>query len=368
MKNGSNILICGDAGAVGPELIRRQDINILWAMSAKEAQAVLWRKRPEVCLMEEEFANSILSTAPDTDGTVYLILEKDNYPRTIQAIDQAAYVPSSDGRTILGAIAKASGLRFSQEPRIKTAVSVEVSCGEFQETLETIDVSLSGLCVTGFPRQEAGEFANLRFKDTETEVSIPAQLIRCFGDEEAALAAFKFDDLDDDSAQFIQDLVDAEMEGQDPPETVSSRALMKRKMFKSIDEEFVSEEEKEQLFALLDEDAELGDECPDWIQKLGAALTETERSVARGDNGPAWVEHSLNLRAALAKLENNQDVPNGLKRQVLSFCRTLTTRASDYSDDVIVDIASVRGALLGELYRNQSARIGAVPESELASA
>lgn len=367
MKKRSKILICGDAGAVGPELIRRQDITILWAMSAKEAQAVLWRHRPEVCLMEEEFANSILSTAPDADATVYLILEKEDYPRTLQAIDQAAYVPAADGRTILGAIAKASGIKFAQEPRIRSAIKVEVSCGDFKQSLETVDLSLSGLSVSGFPRQELGEFASLRFEDLDSETSLPAQLVRCFGDEETQMAAFHFDDLDDDSAQFIQDLVDAELEEQEEPESVSSRSLMKRKMFKAIDEEHVSEEEKEQLFALLDEDTELEGESPEWIQKLGDSLTQTERSVAQGENGPAWVEHSLNLRAALAKLEPQQDLPRSLKRQIMSFCRSLTTRGAEYSDAVIVDVTSVRGALLGEIYRNQGARIGAVPESELAS-
>jgi hypothetical protein len=96
-------------------------------------------------------------------------------------------------------------------------------------------------------------------------------------------------------------------------------------------------------------------------------LTATEREVAQGENGPPWVENSLNLRAALAKLEPDQNVPRNLRKQVLSFCRSLTPRGSEYSDDVMVDVAAVRGALLGKLYRNQMARIGAVPESELAT-
>jgi hypothetical protein len=367
MKKRPKILICGDAGAVGPELIRRQDINILWAMSSKEAQAVLWRHRPEVCLMEEEFANSILATAPDTDGTVYLILEKTDYPRTLQAIDQAAYVPAADGGTILGAIAKASGLKFSQEPRIKVGVDVEVNCGEFTETLQTVDVSLSGICVRGFPAQDTGEFASIKFTDFESEQMVPAQLMRCFGTAEEQLAAFRFDDLDDETNQYIHELIEENLEEQDEPEAVNSRALMKKKMFTASDEEFVSDEEKEQLFSVLDGEEEISDECPEWIRELAASLTATERTVAQGESGPAWVENSLNLRAAFSKLEPTQKVPRSLKKQVLSFCRSLTARGSEYSDEVMVDVTAVRGALLGQIYRDQASRIGAVPESELAT-
>ena len=365
MKKRPKILICGDAGAVGPELIRRQDLQILWALSVKEAQAVLWKVQPEVCLMEEEFAHSILAVAPETDGTVYLILEKEKYPRTIRAIDQAAYVPATDGSLILGAIAKAIGLKFSQQPRVKADIEVEITCGDFTGILQTTDVSLSGLSVKGFPEAPSTDLATLRFVSSHAIEPVNAVLIRTFGEDDKS-AAFRFEDLDQDNFLYLRSIVSDGLDEVVEPEPVNTRALMKKKLFTSPDEEVVTEEEKEHLFALLENDLVPTKNCPEWITRLGKSLTQTERSVAQGESGPNWVESSLNLRAACEKLDLAERVPGSLRNLVLSFCRSLTTRGAEYSDDVIVDVTAVRGSLIGQVFRDQQTRFGAVPESELA--
>src|SRR4051812_31800323 len=115
MAERTTILVLGDAGAVGGDLLRRAEIEILWALSVTEALAVQRRVGPPVCIVREPFAAELLrSRSPTRNLPAIVLLDPGGWAQRDEyfALGATALVQATSGERILEALSELTGLAF----------------------------------------------------------------------------------------------------------------------------------------------------------------------------------------------------------------------------------------------------------------
>lgn len=357
MSSPCPILVCGNGGAVGRDLLRRRDVTLHWALSEEEASAVAKLVRPKACLAREYMAEAVLAklTRRPAVPTVVL-LEPDGWDRRHQYMEggATALVQANAGERILEAVSVLTGLDFARCPRIDFETVVEVHVDGEDRLLETANLSASGVCIRGFPKVHVGYGTSVGFIMLDDPFEAPAIVVRCFklGGVDAAGLAFseptphvlrKIDTLVSMELNRMPGADSVMMDGDDV-QTLSGLPA-------------VSEHVRDALRARLAA-GQPGDANGDWLSGVTCELTPMERAAALGEPSHKWVHSVLDLRLSLYRTRSvvQGNLPNALVQKSLGACRALADKSAGASPEILVQVTQIRAAILRALYSGSDGR------------
>lgn len=372
-KAAVQILVCGNAGPVGGDLLRRRDIAVHWALSTAEALAVLKRARPLVCLIRESFAEAILQQRPQNVPTSFVVLMDDaNWSRSAALFEAGAtaLVHAGTPERILEAISELTGLAFAQYPRVAYRAPVEVS-GEGLEArlLQTVNISASGVCVRGLEPLRIGSGVCASFPLLDPPLETSAIVVRCFSQDDEPMAALCFNALKAVDRVRLIALVNQQLEeSQDNAVTIDVPDLadeIEVGVGSIANGEAAIAELKLKLRQVHEEskrDSSLGELRKNGLVRLERQLTASERAAMLGRPAPVWAGPALDahLELHLDRRERGRPSAEAVER-TLGLCRGMGAAISDDDYSALCEVTLTRAALLREVYSEAgSSRRGSI--------
>jgi hypothetical protein len=366
--NRTSILVCRDAGAAGRALLVRRDVELRWALTVEEALAALRRTpRPKLCLMRERFAADFLGAAkaaardPDGDLPPFIVLlEPDGWSKkdAYFGAGATALAQHASEERILEAIASLTGLAFRQHPRVPYSTVIDVQLEGDRFFLESVDLSTTGVSVRGLPATFArlGERAALTFMMLEPPLAVSGVVTRTFEEHGEPVAAFGFDQIADESRARIGAIVDEETKSARAlPDPVDMNAEIMGPMTQDLVIQLRSDGEANAIYCnMLKERLKTPpavQRVPSWLERLGRALTGTEKRALLSTDEPRFALSTVELRIRLCRMRLEEDWPVDVEcARALDVCQTLAVEARGRPDDVLADVTEIRAALLRSVY------------------
>jgi hypothetical protein len=189
----------------------------------------------------------------------------------------ATVVADRDPRQILAAVSELTGLAFRMHPRAKMETIVDVTFGSHNLYLSTIDISISGVALSGFPEAGYGDRAQLRFDMFDPPVSAEAMVVRMFDREGTRCAGLCFIDMSAEDRSRLRVMIERErsepfvepMARRPSDDTRELLALLSQETDRGLSE-----------YMRLISERVLGcaERTPGWLNDLAQELTPTERS------------------------------------------------------------------------------------------
>lgn len=376
MKTNVPILVCGNAGTVGGDLLRRRDITTYWALTIAECVAVMKRVGPRVCIVREEHAEALLKAKPSTSSTAILVLMREEEwtgAEGLFAAGATALVHGGAPDRILEAVSELTGLAFAQYPRVlyQTAVEIQVA-GRDAQFLETVNLSASGVCVRGLDAVSLGLGAKVSFPLMEPPLETPALVVRCFEEKGKPMAGLAFTELKgEERARLIalveqelaahagsavtidvSEIEELELEDKRRPSEVAVAEL--REMLRGVHHESMRETMREAAIQSMKKDS---------IVKLESKLTDAERKTMLGEPAPAWAEPALQARLQIHLDRRDSGQPSEKTvQETLVLCRNMGDAIASDDHDSMVEVTATRAGLLREIYAEPArVRHGAKP-------
>ena len=370
MQRQVAIVVCGNAGTVGGEILRRRDVVTYWALNAEEAIATIVRVQPRVVLAREEQALAVIAGVKETKTPVVVLLDENGWDHHQEyiAAGAAAVALSQSGARILEAVSELTGLAFAKHPRVAYETTVEVAVvGKAAQNLATVNLSASGVCVAGLDKSDQGLAARVTFTRLNPPMSFDALVVRCFkGEGDKAMAGMTFTNVSPDAVAMLVTLVEDEIDKDETAALTVEVPLTLDPDEAALDE--VQARGEAAVAALKDKlrgihfdvkrDDELGGprkpmprtaSTTSISAEVEPMLSPSERALVLGQPAPDWAEPVINARLRL-HVERKQ-VGGASKRAVkeaLTLCRTLGRGSTDAAS--MVEVTSVRASLLREVY------------------
>jgi hypothetical protein len=372
MKEAVPILVCGNAGPVGGDLLRRRDISIHWALSVPEAIAVLAKVNPPVCIVLEQHAEALLAAKPAEATTRFISLVANPTPESTQKqqeLGATLVVQISVAERILEAISELTGLAFAQHPRVlfRSPISIEIPDEETVQ-LETVNLSASGLCVKGLSPAAQGKSVRVRVH-LDAELTSNAIVVRCFEQEGTPMAGLCFTDLSAEEHTRVEKFVEREL-FHHPESTSTVLALefgaeipvveaprrpadVAMAELKAHLREVHLESKRDEMLHQPRKSSAPPPMHPAPAKKPfdESKLSAPERASMRGDPAPAWAEPALKarLRLDLDKKERGK-LTHDAVHDVLVVCRDMGSSVAESDMAALVEVTTTRAALLKEIY------------------
>ncbi len=360
------ILVCPNAGVIGSTLVRRRDLELCWALTSNEAAAVLSRTRVDLALLRESHAKPILDSQPvstQDDRTRFaVLLEEDGWSRRDHWISMGAtaVVSARMRRELEAVISELTGLAFSRHLRAPIAKVVRVTSGSFDATLETHDLSISGVSVIDLPPGKLGSAVRVRFDFLPNALS--ALVVRYFAAHDRPAAGLSFLEVTDEERAMLEHAVkDA---------NVRARAERPPEFGDAIGEEFgppTGEFDTPSMTAELPKRPPVPavdmvrsilagasvEGGPPWLVDLAKELTDSEKKEALGEPAPPWarkaLEGRLKVHAARSRA-GDRNLSRSEFRETFELCETLAKVAAGAPNEQLLEVTEVRSGLLRGLY------------------
>lgn len=363
MQKSVSIVVCGNAGVVGDQLLRRRDIVTYWALTPEEAVAVVERVRPKVALVREEHALAVLDGTRRWRTPVVVLLEGDGWARREQyfTAGATALVQASAGDRILEAVSELTSLAFAKAPRALYETTVEVEIAGHSRFLETVNLSASGVCIAGIDAMEQSLGATVTFPLLDPPLTLQALVVRTHHDGVRDLGGLAFVNPSPQAEARLRALVEEEISHGDAQVTIDVPMAFDP-ITAALDEVSLAGEEavdalKTKLRDLHHEakrDGELHRKARPRAgttsgRDIDAALSPSERAHVLGQPSPDWAAPALNTRLKLHVERKERGAPSQRTvRDALTLCRTLGLGAHD--GPAMVEVAAVRASLLRDVY------------------
>ncbi|MBI2374062.1 MAG: serine/threonine protein kinase [Deltaproteobacteria bacterium] len=360
------ILVCPNAGIIGSTLVRRRDLELAWALTPAEANAVLTTSKVDLVLLRESHAKAVLDAQPPSladDRTRFaVLLEEDGWSRKDHwlTLGATAVVSARQRRELEAVISELTGLAFSRHLRAPVAKVVRVMSGSFDATLETHDVSVSGVSVVDLPPGKLGSAVRVRFDFLPNALS--ALVVRYFAVHGRSAAGLSFLEVTDEERVMLEHAVkDA---------NVRARAEVPPEFGDPVGDEFgppTGEFDAPSMTAELPKrppvpaiDTVRGvlagaaaEGGPEWLVELAKGLTSSEKREALGEPAPAWarpaLEGRLKVQAARSRA-GDRNLSRSEFREVFELCETLARMAQNDPPQNLVEVTEIRAGLLRGLY------------------
>ncbi len=383
MRQSASVLVLGDPGPVRNELLLRSEIEVLWASSIEQAEAMLKHCTVDICISSPSSgeASELCAIADMENGVPCLVLTHPNpgganlspmKGSTTFAVDQI--------ETLLCELGERLDLSFAKHARADIEVPVRVVIDGEEHELRTINLSASGVAVRGFPKASAGTRAELIFEVQGRALRTQARVVRCFSSRKARAAGLVFVDLPEGVRAAIAKLVDSRLSRRSGDlslemlfgdltldiENDSSRALNTRDVDSGpLPDDFVTDMEEieiPQLRKVLKGELELHEGAA-WMQKLVSELSEVEVAAATGQKVPLWTHASFRMRCYLAWARaEERRLPSVIVDEAYRLFVGLAEEAEVHRGGMVAQIGKIRAALLRDILwlkgREQRSRFG----------
>lgn len=361
MRRTVGVLVCGNGGAVGRELLRRPELDLHWALTVAEAMAVIDRIRPKAVLARESIARDLLEALPKNRVPIVVLLETDGWDRRDEyfVAGATALVQATAAERILEALSTLTGLTFSRNPRADVESVVEVFVQGEDRLLETVNVSTSGVCIKGFPQTGIGAGTTVRFVMEDPPFEVPAVVVRCFVHAGLEAAGLAFVDPTAQVSMRLQAMVDAVIARSDRP-TIPVE-LPDELLQTMTGLPVVPDDVREALTRRIAGSGSVP--LPEWMERAAGDLTKVERDALRGKDVPKWANAAVDLRISLCRTRSvvKGNLPSGVVEKALGACKALAQRAENEPPEILCQVTRVRASILRELYStDKTPRIGAI--------
>ncbi len=365
-----SILVCSDAGAAGRNLLARRDVELQWALTAKEAVAALARKKPRMVLAREEFILPLLQSSSQLlrRVPVVVLLDHDGWTRRAEyfAAGATALVSAQSDSRIMEAVCELTGLPTSHAPRIPYTEVVDVNYMGDQFFLESVDLGSTGMSIRDFPPARTGDRVEAGLVMMEPTLVVSGMVIRSYLEHGSSVTAITFNALDGQERATLQHVVEQERRKLAPmPEPVGLTndlsGTFTLDLFQAVAQ---GQEEADRYVKMLrsvfypSSDGQ-GPKVPRWLARVGRSLTEVEQRALLGQETPAFALAAIEMRIDLARSRavSLTEVPAAEECELaLDFCRSLATDADAAAPEDLAQVSQIRAALLRSVYGASVAR------------
>lgn len=374
-KAAATILVVGDPGPFRRELLLHREIEVLWAGTVDEALAMARNARLDGCIISPEFT----SDGPSREHLRPLMRALVPSPVIVLVASDAGspgfggdhpphVVEVGEVESLVRLLAERTGLRFARFPRADLILPASVVMAGRHFSLQTINISVCGVAVRGFPPAPVGARAHLILEVEGKALHLSCRVVRWFDHQGVRSAGLTFVDLGEAQRTVIGRAVEKELRwipGQRlDAETLfgdlglddggGARPLRTVDVGKEPFSEYVplaGELELDDLCRLIAGEPASSD-VPLWMIDLASELTEVEAVAARGAPAPEWAKDALRLRVALARTRGSsweRKVPSVLRDDAYRLFERLKTEAAGQPGAVMAQIGKIRAALLREI-------------------
>lgn len=356
----TQLLIASDAGAAGRVLLARRDLDLRWALTAREARAVLRGERTRVAVVTEELAGPVLAALrrdASPPPSIILTREDRDHGARYTSAGATAVVPRSSSSAILGAISSITGLRFAAHPRVPYRGLLYVATAADKYFLESHDLSAEGIAIRGLPGAKVGLDVDVSLLDADPPIDARGRIVRTFPDDGETIAAVALTELGSGERRRMGSIVDEELRRlpalPDPSELSCDLPAVTTLDLRDLPEgaKDPNAGARAQLRAAMEHRTH--DPLPAWLQRVHDLLAPIERAGLLGMPVPPWVMAAVDQRLMLHQLSlglsegPGRDVLVGL---ALELCTTLAAESETASEELASEITVVRAGLLRDIY------------------
>lgn len=350
MKRRIPILIVGNAGEVGGEILRRRELETYWALSAEEAACVEEVASPDVCVIREAYALDTLRALGAHKPRCLVLIEPDGWARrdAYYKAGATALVPATANDRILEALGELTGVPFAKFPRVPFQTPVVVETPKGARLLETENLSVTGVGVKRFPSLPVGSEVKLRFEMLDPPIRATAIVSRVYTEGSMTMAGLSFKDLTLETRSRIEGVIGevlsrsgaagGQQDGAPRPSRVPPPA--------------VEPEVKRALRSRLEGPAESrAGEGSKWLDRVSAELTPLESRAALGQPVPSWVHMALDVRLALSRARGEKlTIPERWIEHARAVASNLLSDAEHESIEIRAQVTQMRASIFREMF------------------
>jgi hypothetical protein len=327
----------------------------------------------------------MLAASPKKLPCVLLVDPKLNVPLvpSIAAL-ASAVIPLRQVESVLALVGFHTGLMFSKDARASIEAPVRVSVGKEELILETTNLSVSGLAISGMPRLEAGTLTCLELDLPFGTVHARAKMIRWAKEGKRNIAGLVFTELALVDRERIAKLVEAarreapatqlrvaDLFGDLALENDEPSALSTSDIGGSIDlpdvEVLLDVHHECALLERWATRSTFPSVTPEWLQAVSGELAQIELASLVGQPAPDWVRPATMMRLCLARARHDCGdgrLPSVISQAAYRMFMSLADCAAGAPASLVTQIAKIRASLLRDLlgtHRLVRAGAGAAP-------
>ena len=366
MSRAARILVLGTSFPFRRELVAHREIDTRWAETAREVARHLRESRVDAAVISPGYRDQdVIWLLRQTLGkSPCIVLVADEHERSRwrgEPSDVVVSVEEVDSLVLL--LAHHTGLRLARYPRADVRLPLRALVEDEELRLETLDLSLSGVAILGFPDVAEGTSADLALEIDGREYFVQGRLVRWFDHEGQKVAGLSFVDLAETPRRAIdakvEDLLSHLPDQEQVQELFGDLALFETQNLRELGtSDFASALQSFQpttqdvdlpaLQAALDGTAKV----PAWLATFAHELTPVERGAALGKPCPDWcyavVKTRLNLARARA-LSPHRTPPSALLDEGYRLFTQLKRETATQKGALLVQVRRIRAALLRDL-------------------
>ncbi|MCB9654343.1 MAG: PilZ domain-containing protein [Deltaproteobacteria bacterium] len=347
------ILVYGDVEDAAFDLLIRDDVDLRWAMSLDEASAVTRVVRPQLVLTTDAFALSYLEANRGIGpATLVLVHDLDRWSdvEPLREAGALGLVGVRDRAGVVAAISEVTGLPFRLHARIPWRSVVDVQFDGRTRFLDSIDLSISGISLLGFPRARRGDRAELTFDVGSRLVTATAAVVRTFEFEGRSAVGLSFVSLAPEDRERVLAEVYAEQKlveeawGRVRAPRCGGAGTRTLDLVRELgDDESANFTYFDMLRDVVRKEESMA--LPTWLERTRKALVREEVRLLLGQPSAGWAESAIRMRIDLGRQALNRDAEIAYSA-ALDLCTSLTEAAQGSPDDMLAQVARIRADLL----------------------
>ena len=366
MSRAARILVLGKSFPFRRELIEHREIETRWAQTARDVACHLRESRVNAAVISPGYRDvDVIWLLRQTLGRApCIVLVADEYERSRwrgEPSDVVVLIEEVDSFALL--LAHHTGLRLARYPRADVCMPVRVLVGDRELRLQTLDLSLSGIALMGFPDVPEGTLTDLALEIDGREFFAQGRVVRWFDHEDRPAVGLTFMDLAEGPRQAIGAKVEELLSYLPDQEQVQelfgdlnlfeSQTLgeLRTRDFASALQSFQPATQDLELPALRAA-LEGTTKVPVWLASFARELTPIEQCAARGEPCPEWCFDVLKTRLSLARARAQapqHTPPSSLLDEGYRLFTRLKRQTGGKNGVLTSQVRKIRAALLRDL-------------------
>lgn len=363
MRSAATVLVLGDPGSIRDELLLRREIDVIWSASFDDALSLLRVYAVDACIVAPEFErlSGYEPFRAAIAGVPCLVRSAADEPAPRLAW------PGDEVEPVLAFLARHTGLVFARYPRAPVRLPVCVEMHGEQHELETLNLSVSGVAIRGFPRVSAGTRAELCLELPDRPLYLLARVVRLLEQDGELQAGLTFTDLGEVARAALSRYVDEalpDVGGEGRLFGDLEVPLPRPRKVAGITLELEAPTGRLTPLGLevgamgppairqITETQNLsGALVPPWFDHLSEDLSDIERLAALGGDAPEWAHRVLRLRIGLARARAHApgEIPPTLLDEAYRTFAGLEAETADAPLQVRQQVSSIRASLLRDV-------------------